>query len=207
MPDQLLMERLAFKPLTVAEWPDFMQLFEEHGPQNGCWCMYWRIKRADCQRQFGEGNKLAFKKIVDAGNIPGILAYRDGQPVGWCSIAPREEFTVLDRSPTLKRIDDQPVWAIVCFFISKPNRRRALTENLIQAAIQYARERGAKIIEAYPLRTEITKLLPYERFMGIESTFARAGFRVAARCSDRRPVMRYYIGEIEPSLISQERKN
>ncbi len=197
MADPLLMEHLAFRPLTAAEWPDFERLFEEHGPQNGCWCMYWRIKRADCQRQFGEGNKLAFKKIVEAGNIPGILAYQDGQPVGWCSIAPREEFSVLDRSPTLKRIDDQPVWAIVCFFISKPYRRRGLTGLLIQAAIQYAQERGAKIIEAYPLRTEITKLLPYERFMGSEATFERAGFRVAARRSDRRPLMRYRI-EAEP---------
>lgn len=102
MADPLLIKNLAFKPLTAAEWPDFEQLFEEHGPPNGCWCMYWRIKRADCQRQFGDGNKLAFKKIVEAGNIPGILAYHDGQPVVWCSITPREEFSVLDRSPTLK---------------------------------------------------------------------------------------------------------
>ncbi len=193
MTEKLLMEQLSFKPLTAAEWADFVQLFEEHGPQNGCWCMYWRIKRADCQRLFGEGNKLAFKKIVEAGNIPGILAYQDGRPMGWCSIAPREEFSVLDRSPTLRRIDEQPVWAIVCFFISKPYRRRGLTGLLIQAAIQYAKERGAKIVEAYPLRTEITKLLPYERFMGSESTFERVGFRVAARRSDRRPLMRYII--------------
>ena len=185
--------QLTIKPLTSLEWPDFVQLFEEHGPQNGCWCMYWRVKRAECQRQFGEGNKMAFKKIVDGGNVPGILAYLDGQPVGWCSIAPREEFTVLERSPTLKRIDDQPLWAIVCFFVSKAYRRQGLTSILIQTAIAYASDHGAKIIEAYPLRTEITKLLPYERYMGIESTFERAGFRVVARRSDRRSVMRYYI--------------
>lgn len=188
---------LSFKPLTAAEWADFVQLFQEHGPQNGCWCMYWRIKRADCQRQFGQGNKLAFQKIVEAGNIPGILAYHAGQPVGWCSIAPREEFSVLDRSPTLKRVDDQPAWAITCCFVSKPYRRRGLTEILIRSAIAYAAERGAKIIEAYPLRTETTKLLPYERFMGIESTFARLGFQVIARRSDRRPLMRYTI-EVKP---------
>src|SRR5512139_679175 len=110
-------DQLTFKPLTPAEWPDFEQLFAEHGPQQGCWCMYWRVRREDCQRQFGEGNKLAFKHIVEAGQVPGILAYHEGVPVGWCSIAPREHFPVLDRSPTLKRIDDQPVWAIVCFFV------------------------------------------------------------------------------------------
>lgn len=194
MTDQnFLYTRLTCKPLTINEWPDFVHLFEEHGPQNGCWCMYWRAKRADCQKQFGEGNKIAFKKIVESGRTPGILAYLDGQPVGWCSIAPREEFAVLERSPTLKRIDDQPVWSIVCFFVSKAHRRRGTTSLLIRAAIEYALAQGAKIIEAYPLKTEITKLLPYERFMGIESTFKRAGFQVVARRSDRRPVMRYYL--------------
>jgi len=190
--EKLSKEPLTFKPLTANEWHDFLALFEEHGPQQGCWCMYWRVKREDCQKQFGEGNKLAFKTIVDSGKVPGILAYLDRQPVGWCSIAPREEFSVLERSPTLKRIDDQPVWAIVCFFVAKAYRRRGLTGILIQAAIEYARDRGAKIIEAYPLRTDITKYLPYERFMGIESTFERAGFKVITRRSDRRPVMRYY---------------
>ncbi len=182
--------QLTFRPLTPAEWPDFVQLFEEHGPQNGCWCMYWRIRRTDCQHQFGQGNKLAFKQLLDSGNVPGILAYHQEQPVGWCSVAPRQEFAVLDRSPTLKRFDDQPVWSITCFFISRPFRRRGLTELLIQAAVRYAAGRGARIIEAYPLRTEITKLLPYERFMGIESTFTRLGFHVVARRSDRRPLMR-----------------
>ena len=187
------MDPLTFKPLTPATWPDFLVLFAEHGPQNGCWCMYWRIRREDCHHQFGEGNKLAFQAVVDSGRVPGILAYLAGQPVGWCAIAPREEFAVLDRSPTLKRVDDQPVWSITCFFVGKAFRRRGLTASLIQAALDYARQQGAEIVEAYPLRTEITKLLPYERFMGSESTFARLGFQVVARRSDRRPVMRFYL--------------
>jgi GNAT superfamily N-acetyltransferase len=193
LPEKGYLERLVYKPLTPAEWPDFVQLFQEHGIQNGCWCMYWRIRREDCHHQYGEGNKQAFKAIVDSGSVPGILAYLDGQPVGWCSVAPREHFAVLDRSPTLKRVDDQPVWAITCFFVSAPYRRLGMTESLIQAAIRYAVGQGARVIEAYPLRTEITKLLPYERFMGIESTFERLGFQVVARRSDRRPVMRLEI--------------
>ena len=191
--ERLSRDELTFKPVTMNEWLDFTSLFEEPGPQNGCWCMYWRVKRADCQKQFGEGNKLAFRKIVEAGKVPGILAYYHGRPVGWCSIAPREEFSVLDRSPTLKRIDNLPVWSVVCFFVSKAYRRRGLTDILIQAAIEYARDKGAKIVEAYPLREEITKLLPYERYMGIETTFRKAGFEVFTRRSERRPVMRYYI--------------
>jgi GNAT superfamily N-acetyltransferase len=184
---------MVFKPLTLAVWQDFVQLFEEHGIQNGCWCMYWRTTRHACQRGFGEGNKQAFKAIVDTGKVPGILAYHQGRVVAWCSIAPREDYPTLARSPTLKRVDDQPVWSIACFFVSKNFRRAGMTEILIRAAIDFAKSRGAEIIEAYPLRTEITKMLPYERYMGIQSTFARAGFVEELSRSQRRPIMRYAI--------------
>jgi GNAT superfamily N-acetyltransferase len=199
-------DQLTCKPLTEAEWPDFVKLFDEHGVQDGCWCMYWRLKRLDYHRQYGEGNKLAINRIVSSGNVPGILAYLDRQPVGWCSIAPRETYPVLERSPTLKRIDQQPVWSIVCFFISGAYRRQGMTVQLIRAAIQYAGRNGAKIIEAYPLRSELTKLLPYERFMGNQSTFERLGFKVVIQRSDRRPIMRYTINQADLEKIDTPEK-
>ncbi len=194
MPNQRFSKRdLTFKPVTLDVWPDFEALFEEPGIQDGCWCMYWRIRRADCQRHYGAGNKQAFKAIIESGQVPGILAYLNGRPIGWCAIAPREATPTLDRSRTLKRIDDQPVWSITCFFVSKPYRQQGLTERLIEAAIAHAREQGAQTVEAYPLLDEITKLLPYERYMGIQSTFERVGFQEVARRTDRRPIMRYII--------------
>jgi GNAT superfamily N-acetyltransferase len=184
---------LTFKPVTPEAWSDLEALFEEPGIQDGCWCMYWRIRRADCQRRYGEGNKRAFQAIVESGQVPGILAYLNGKPIGWCAIAPREATPTLDRSHTLKRIDAQPVWSITCFFVSKPYRQQGLTERLIEAAIAYAKTQGAQTVEAYPLLSEITKLLPYERYMGIQSTFERVGFKEVARRTDRRPIMRYVI--------------
>jgi GNAT superfamily N-acetyltransferase len=194
MPSKKLSKRnLMFKPVTPEVWPDFETLFEEPGIQDGCWCMYWRIRRADCQRQYGAGNKQALKALVESGQVPGILAYVNGKPIGWCAIAPRAATPVLDRSHTLKPVDDEPVWSITCFFVSKPYRQQGLTERLIEAAIVYAGERGAQIVEAYPLLNEITKLLPYERYMGIQSTFERVGFKEIARRTDRRPILRYII--------------
>lgn len=193
--EYLARDALIFQPLTSSEWPNFTRLFEEHGIQNGCWCMYWRIARAAFHHGFGERNKQAFQAIVDSGRVPGILAYLRGQPVAWCSIAPRADFPVLERSRTLKPIDNLPVWSITCFFVSKPFRRQGITEILIQGAIQYAREQGARIIETYPLRTEITKLLPYERYMGIQSTFERAGFVQVASRPERRPILRFYVNQ------------
>jgi GNAT superfamily N-acetyltransferase len=188
-------EPLVIKPLTLSEWDDFEVLFREHGPQNGCWCMYWRTTRAECQRGYGEGNRLALRAIVAGGMVPGILAYQEGRAIAWCSIGPREDYPVLERSRTLKRVDDQPVWSIACFFVCKPYRRQGMSERLLLAALDYARAQGAQILEAYPLRTEITKLLPYERYMGIQSTFERVGFEVVAQESGRRPVMRYRLGQ------------
>lgn len=184
---------LAIKPLTLKEWPRFETLFQQHGPQNGCWCMYWRTRRSEWQRDFGEGNKRAFRELLERGEVPGILAYHHGTAVAWCSIAPREQFPVLERSRTLKRVDNLPAWSIVCFFVTKAYRRSGMTEALIREAIRYAGRQGAKVVEAYPLRTEITKLLPNERYMGVQSTFERIGFERAAERSARRLILRYYL--------------
>ncbi len=186
-------DHITFKPLTPETWIDFTLLFSEHGPQQGCWCMYWRETRVEYHRRFGDGNQQAMKAIIQTGNIPGLLAYLEGRAIAWCSIARREEFPALDRSKTLKKVDNVPVWSIVCFFVSRPYRRKGLLLQLIRAALTYARECEAKIVEAYPLKSEIVKDLPYERYMGIESILAGVGFKEVARRSDRRLVMRYYI--------------
>lgn len=183
---------LTFRPVTADQWDDLESLFSEHGIQNGCWCMYWRIPRKECQRHYGEGNKQFLKQLVESGKVPGILAYHDGEPVGWCSVAPREEFPVVLRSPTLKPIDDQPVWSIVCFFVSRPYRESGLTHFLIKAAIQYASDGGAQIIEAYPIDVH-EKHIEYERYSGLTTTYEKEGFKVACRRSKRRPIMRYSI--------------
>ena len=186
-------DEFSFQPLTLHEWQDFEQLFEEHGPQNGCWSMYWRTSRAECQKGFGAGNKQAFKAIIEGGKIPGILAYWHGRAIAWCSIAPREDYPVLGRSPTLKPVDDRAVWSIICFFVSKSYRRQGMTEILIQAAIDYAKRKGAEIVEAYPLRSEASRKFPFERYMGVLPTFEQLGFVEVLSRSERRPILRYYI--------------
>jgi GNAT superfamily N-acetyltransferase len=182
-----------YKPVTKDTWQDMVKLFSEHGVQKGCWCMYWRVKRQEFHQNYGENNRLAMEQIIESGVIPGILAYHQGQPVGWCSIAPREAFPVLDRSHTLKRVDDQPVWSIVCFFISQPYRGKGISRALIDAAVAYAAENGARMIEAYPLIPKSAEIFPVEGYMGLVSTFENAGFQVVSQRSKRHPIMRYKI--------------
>jgi len=184
---------MIYKPLTTKEWNDFVTLFSEHGVQNGCWCMYWRIKRSEFQANYGDGNKIAMREIIESGMIPGILAYDKKKPVAWCSIAPREDFPVLDRSPTLKRIDNKPVWSITCFFISKPYRKKGMTSELIKESIEYAKSKGAKTIEAYPIVPEYSTDPRPELYAGLISTYEKLGFRIVSARSERKPIVRLWI--------------
>jgi len=180
-------------PLTSERWADLEELFGENGACGGCWCMWWRLKRSEFERQKGEGNRKALKKIVDSGRIPGILAYAKSQPVAWCSVAPRETYPTLKRSRTLKRVDDKPVWSVVCFFVAKPFRRKAVTTKLLRAAIDYVSEQGGKILEGYPVEPKKAKIADTFAYTGLASTFRKAGFVEALRRSETRPMMRYMI--------------
>ena len=182
-----------FHPLTPGRWDDFEKLFGPRGAYAGCWCMLWRLARKDFERNQGEGNRKAMKALVDSGKIPGILAYAGKEPAGWCSIARREDFPVLERSRVLKRLDDKPVWSIVCFFIGKMHRGRGLGEELIRAAVRYAGKRGAKIVEAYPAADKGKTLPPFSVFMGVPKIFERAGFKECARPSASKLIYRYWI--------------
>lgn len=121
-------------PLKSDRWGDFEELFGEKGACGGCWCMWWRIKRSEFELQKGEGNRTAMRALVDSGQVPGLLAYLDGRPVGWCSVAPREAYPVLDRSRILKPVDDTPLWSVVCFFVARGHRRRGVSGALRDAA-------------------------------------------------------------------------
>ena len=185
---------LEFRPVTPERWPDLEALFGEHGAYGGCWCMWWRLKRSEFAKQIGQGNREALRRIVEAGEVPGLLAYADDQPVAWCSLAPRETFPALERSRTLKRVDDKPVWSIVCFFIAKSARRKGVMQKLLRAAVAYAQAHGAKIVEGYPVEPT-GSLSGASGFTGVASTFREAGFVEALRRSRAQPIMRRFVGE------------
>jgi GNAT superfamily N-acetyltransferase len=155
--------------------------------------MWWRLKRSRFELQKGEGNRRAMKAIVNSGEVPGILAYDRGRPVGWCSVAPRERFPVLDRSWILKRVDETPVWSVVCFFVEKESRNRGLSLELLRAAIRYVKKEGGKVLEGYPVEPKKDKVPDAFIWHGTASTFKKAGFSEVARRSETRPIMRLYI--------------
>jgi GNAT superfamily N-acetyltransferase len=188
------MAELVFCPLTPDRWAALEALFGPHGAYAGCWCMWWRLSRAEFGRQSGEQRKAGLKELVDSGHVPGILAYLDEKPVAWVSVAPRETYPPLERSRALKRVDEQPVWSIVCFFVAKPCRGQGLMVDLLRGAVAYAAQNGARIVEAYPVDPgERTVRGSSEGYMGLASAFQRAGFVEVARRTPRQLVMRYTI--------------
>lgn len=181
---------LTFKPVTPATWPDFEVLFGENGAMAGCWCMWWRVKRKDWEANAYDGNRAAMKALVDGGTVPGLLAFDGDRAVGWVSVAPREDFGVLQRSPVLKPVDEQPVWSIVCFYVDKEYRDRGVTRALLDAAVDYARAQGATLIEGYPLDPQGGDTSNVSAFTGFLSTFQEAGFAEVERRSERKPIVR-----------------
>lgn len=155
--------------------------------------MWWRQTRAEFSKQHGESNRIAFKAIVESGIVPGLLAYSDSEPVGWCAVEPRESYPALDRSRILARVDDEPVWSVPCFYVAKHFRGRGLMRDLLTAAINWAGRHGARIVEAYPLESK-SKLHDSSIYTGVVPVFYEAGFVEVLRRSERQPIMRKTIG-------------
>jgi GNAT superfamily N-acetyltransferase len=184
-------QNVSYRPLTPRNWSDLEQLFGPRGASAGCWCMWWRMRRSEWDKQKGEKNRRSFEKLVASGAPTGVLAYMGEQPVGWCAIAPRSEYSVLERSRILRPVDDKPVWSVTCFFIDRPHRKSGLTVGLLRAAVEYAAKKGAQIVEGYPIDPRGGSMPEAFAWTGLVSAFRKAGFKEVTRRSAGRPIMRY----------------
>jgi GNAT superfamily N-acetyltransferase len=153
--------------------------------------MWWRLPGGQFKAQKGEGNRQSIKDLTRSGASPGLLAYHNGQAVGWCALAPRSDYVRLERSRVLKPVDDQPVWSISCFFVTRSYRGRGVTGQLLKAALAHARKQGARIVEGYPIDPRKGRMADVFVYTGLASTFRKAGFVECARRSETRPIMRY----------------
>jgi len=177
-----------YHPVTPERLADLARFSEARGKFRYCSCMRWRLASAAYKRSTQESRIAALASLV-AQDIPvGVLAYRDGEPIAWVSVAPRETYAALERFKALPRADDFPVWSVVCFFVDRHERGQGLTLGLLQAAVAFAISQGAEIVEGYPVEPG-PRLYTY---MGSPTTFLRAGFQEIAQPTEGRPIMRYY---------------
>ncbi len=191
--DDDILTEMTFEPLTRANWLQFTQLFGERGACGNCWCMYYRLNKAEfAEGKVDGGNKQAMKDLVWNEAPTGLMGFYDGQAIAWCAFAPREDFPKMARSRVHKPIDAEPVWSVTCFFIDKNFRRIGVSVALLKGLINYARAQNIKIIEAYPTIPTQESLPDSFAWIGLYKSFERAGFEIVDRTSKSRPMVRYY---------------
>jgi GNAT superfamily N-acetyltransferase len=176
-------------PGTAERWADVQVLLGGDG-ERGCWCQYWRQSASGYRALGAGGGRRALRRQLDDAPAPGVVAYLDGQPVGWCGLGPRARMERLVRSRTIPLVDDVPVWSIVCFLVRPGFRRRGVAAALLRAAIAFARASGAPAIESYPVEPGGRPVDTAFGYMGFVPMFEAAGFRrvvETAAHSDRRP--------------------
>ena len=190
---------LEFHPLTPKRLPDLASLFEQGGDPKWCWCASFRVRGMSFTKYSRDDNRAVLERAArsDArkGRAPGLIAYRDGEAIGWVSLAPREDFERLEHSKVLARVDDRPVWSIVCFVVGRRARGQGVAAAMLSAAVDYARDHGATLLEAYPVDTSEGRIPSANAYGGTLSMFERAGFteveRRQANSSVRpRPIVR-----------------
>lgn len=187
-------------PANEARWEDLQTILGARGAASRCQCQRYKLRpreafarfpveeRADrLRQQTGCGD-------ADADRTSGLVAYLDGDPVGWCAVEPRSAYEGLVRHarvPWEGRDEDKTddsVWAVTCLFTRVGYRRRGVSGALARGAVDFARERGARAIEAYPMITR--DVIAEELHVGTEGVFAAAGFAEVSRPTPRRVVMR-----------------
>jgi GNAT superfamily N-acetyltransferase len=190
---------LEIHPLTRDRLPDLAALFGQGGDPKWCSCAYFRLRGMDFSTATAASNRGVLERAVEAtaadGRAPGLVAYRDGEPVGWVSVGPRDDYERLKHSRVLGPIDERPVWSIVCFVVARKARKRGIANALLDAAVDYAAEHGATLLEAYPVDTAGERVPAANAYKGTLDMFERAGFSVAARrranrASPERPIVR-----------------
>ena len=184
-----LVEGLEFHEVAGERWADLVRLFEGRGGPSHCWCMVWREAGPNRGSLTKVDRKALLHDRVTEGTPIGLLAYLDGDPVAWCSVAPRD--TYRERAlggPAAEA--GEVVWSIVCFFAQRRLRGEGLGRALLHEAVRHATAEGATVIEAYPVASDS----PSYRYMGFTSLFRAAGFEELGRAGTRRHVMRLKVG-------------
>ncbi|HEX2404739.1 MAG TPA: GNAT family N-acetyltransferase [Acidimicrobiia bacterium] len=173
-------------PLTPDRLGDMEVVFGDRGVARSCFCMYWRRPAGG----FGDkrDNRDRFADVAAQGRPAGLIGYVAENPVGWVQVGPRHEFPTLDRSRLLKRVDDAEPWSINCFVVRTGYRKRGVGAGLLSAAIAFAKQEGAEVIEAYPVDGPRSSAVDY--FTGTLSMFDEHGFVELIRRNDSRPIVR-----------------
>jgi GNAT superfamily N-acetyltransferase len=186
-PDQAL--GIDVVPATADRWPDVVTLLGGNGDL-GCWCQAPRGRAVGYGKSNPGARRKALRAQLDEEPPAGMLAYVDGEVAGWCGFGPRPALPRLQRSRTIPKVDDLPVWSILCFNVRVGYRRRGVAAALLAGVVDFARRSGAPGVEAYPIDPDGGRVDTGFGYVGVTPMFEKAGFRRVVETSahsDRRP--------------------
>lgn len=186
-------------PAAQAPFTDVEAVFGTRGDPAHCWCQWYKLPGKAWREGAGGDealrDRLATQLAAD-GPGTGLLAYDGDEPVGWCAVEPRPALPRLQLSPLIRGataepdFDDESVWAVTCFVVPRQHRKRGIGAALAEAAVEFARDHGARVLEAYAVDPAArAKVAAAELFHGTASMFTGAGFSEVARPSDARAVL------------------
>jgi GNAT superfamily N-acetyltransferase len=179
-------------PVSPKGWDDVVDLFTRRGPRGGtpitagCWCQFWHIRGKEYTSGWDGQNRARLEEQVSAGSEPGLLAYLDGEAVGWCRVGPRESFERLEHSRALARVDEQPAWSIVCFYVHPSAKRQGVASALLDGAVAHAAANRAPVLEGYAARPGHANIDAYTGYLPM---FLAAGFEPVGE-GGRRTIVR-----------------
>jgi GNAT superfamily N-acetyltransferase len=184
--------RLELRPATAERWADLAKLFQRRGPRGGrpivagCWCQFWHLRGKAWSEHDGARNRRRLQQQVRGSPPPGLLAYLDDEAVGWCRVGPRTDFARLEASPRLARVDDEPVWSVVCFYVHPAAKRQGVASALLEAAEAFAAEHGASVLEGYAVASQHANIDAYTGYLPM---YLAAGYEVVKE-GGRRTIVR-----------------
>ncbi len=190
-------------PANEASWQDIAAVFGTRGQAATCWCQRYKLAPREAFKHHPPEERAArLRQQTHCGDpsapaTSGLVAYLDGEPVGWCAVEPRPDYPGLlrvYRTPWQGRDEDKTdptVWAVTCLLVRAGHRHQGISRALAHATVEHARGHGARAIEAYPMISQPGVEVTWgEEHVGFSDVFAEAGFREVSRPGVRRVVMR-----------------
>lgn len=192
------MPDIEIRPATAEHFADVERALTGGGDSRTCQCQWWRLTNAEWNVTDAADRERLLRAEVAAGPPPALVAYVADEAAGWVRVGPRDAQTRLARTKavvaaSLEEWGDPSVWSVSCFVVRKEHRRTGLTARLLHAAIAYAREGGARVIEAYPIDPAVRKIPASGLFTGVLSTFDAAGFREVARAKPHQAIVTFTV--------------
>ena len=163
-------------PATAERFDDAEHTFSGRGDGLSCQCQWWTLTNAQFQASDQQDRERMLRAQVATEPSPALIAYVDGEPAGWCGFGPRADVERFRASKTILPIDDLPVWSIICFVVTPRFRGRGLARELLNAAVDYARDQGAPAVEGYPVDPGEKRIGAGAAFVGTTALYESAGF-------------------------------